>query len=156
MAAPGDSSTQYTAGSRAHGAPRRDEAAHAADGVLGVTVAAGAHDGSVSGTAMLLHEKKKQKLLEKAKSRPSAEVLGCAPVGTADIGSQPRLEAFVCEGRTSDEAIALHAVAMRDWMAKNISKKGMQKDTEVRAGVEFALRKSDSTTRRDSESVKTS
>ena len=58
---------------------------------------------------MLLHEKKRQKLLEKAKSRPSGEVLGCAPVGTAGIGSQPRLEAFVTDGRSSAEAIDLHA-----------------------------------------------
>jgi uncharacterized protein YoaH (UPF0181 family) len=140
-AAHGASGTSVVPGPLATGQQRPGGAPQLAIGAPTVVLEGGASGGdAVGNTALLLHEKKKQKLLGKAKSRPYKEVMGCGPVGMADIGSQPRLEAFVTEGRSSDEAIALHAVAMRDWMAKNISKKAMQKDTEVRASFKFTLR----------------
>ena len=77
---------------------------------------------------------KKQKLIEKARSRSVHAVLGCAPVGTADIGSAPRLADFASDGRTNEEAVQMHALAMRDWMAVNMSsKRGLQEATAVRA-----------------------
>ena len=66
----------------------------------------------------MMHELKKQKLIEKAKSRSVHAVLGCAPVGAADIGSAPRLvAAFAMDGRTNEEAVRMHALAMRDRIA---------------------------------------
>ena len=118
-AAPGASGTNVVPGPLATGRQRPDGAPQLALGASTVVLEGDASGGVyVGNTAVLLHDKKRQKLLEKGKSRPYHEVLGCGPVGMAEIGSQPRLEAFVCEGRSSDEAIAMHAVAMRDWMAK--------------------------------------
>jgi hypothetical protein len=81
-----------------------------------------------------LQIRKEQKLLEKANSRPRREVMRLAPVGTASIGEAPKLDAFVTEGRSNSEAISRHAEAMRVWLSKNVSKKGIQKRTMVRPG----------------------
>ena len=86
------------------------------------------------GEHLMMHGLKKQKLIEKARSRSVHAVLGCAPVGTADIGSAPRLADFASDGRTNEEAVQMHALAMRDWMAVNMSsKRGLQEATAVRA-----------------------
>jgi hypothetical protein len=56
-----------------------------------VVLEGGASGGdAVGNTAVLLHDKKRQKLLEKGKSRPYHEVLGCGPVsgdGTRQISA---------------------------------------------------------------------
>ena len=112
---------------------------HAAADRLGVRSAHGARSAASGLAAMepgehlMMHGLKKQKLIEKARSRSVHAVLGCAPVGTADIGSAPRLADFASDGRTNEEAVQMHALAMRDWMAVNMSKRGLQEATAVRA-----------------------
>jgi hypothetical protein len=76
-------------------------------------------------------QKKQHRLLTKMKSRPAHEVNASTPVGTADLGSQPRLKDFCCSGVLRADAMELHAIALREWMLVNIDCKGMEKATRV-------------------------
>jgi hypothetical protein len=63
---------------------------------------------------LVMQGKKKQKLLEKTKSRSWNAVMAKNPVGVAQIGTQPRLEDFAVAGRSPEAVMDMHAVAMRE------------------------------------------
>ena len=79
-----------------------------------------------------LHQKKRQRLVQRAATRPSEDVMAQAPAGMADIGAAPKLSEFKELASTSAEQRELHAVAFHEWMKKNISKTGIQQETRVR------------------------
>ena len=70
---------------------------------------------------------KKQRLLEKARTRPSADVMRCAPVGAANLATAPKLSDFRDMVLTDTERIRLHSEAMVKWMKDNVTKKGGSK-----------------------------
>ena len=81
-------------------------------------------------TAMLA--KKKQKLLDKVDGgRATHKVVGSATVAAVAINSAPKLSDF--------DSVAEHAEEMRKWIAKNLPKKAIEKDTRVRTRVEKTL-----------------
>ena len=89
-------------------------------------------DGDRAREHLVMQGKKKQKLLEKTKSRSWNAVMAKNPVGVAQVGTQPRLEDFAVAGRSPDAVMDMHAVAMREWCAANLSKKALQGATKVR------------------------
>ena len=81
-------------------------------------------------TAMLA--KKKQKLLDKVDGgRATHKVMGSATVAALAINSAPKLSDF--------DSVAEHAEEMRKWIAKNLPKKAIEKDTRVRTRVDKTL-----------------
>lgn len=79
-----------------------------------------------------LLQKKQQRLVQKAATRPSEDVMAQAPAGMPNIGAAPKLSEFKELASTSAEQRELHAVAFHEWMQKNISKTGIQQETRVR------------------------
>lgn len=82
---------------------------------------------------VLLHDKKRQRLLQKAATRPSEAVMASATLGIAQIGQAPKVSDFKALADTHDERLALHAAAMLVWAKQNVSKTGILQETRVRA-----------------------
>ena len=82
-------------------------------------------------TMLGMQQKKKQRLLEKAKCRPSAEVMKSLPVGTAAFTLAPKLSDFK-EG-TYEERVRQHAAAMTKFSQNNLTSKAIEYETRVRA-----------------------
>ena len=82
-------------------------------------------------TVLGMQKKKQQRLLEKAESRPSAEVMKSAPVGTASFTLAPKLSDFK-EG-TYEERVRQHAEAMTKFGQNNLTSKAIENETRVRA-----------------------
>ena len=64
------------------------------------------------GQALHVHEKKKQRLLQKTESRPTEMVMRVAPVGAAQIRDAPRLGEFRDAAATAEECTLLPATAV--------------------------------------------
>lgn len=80
-----------------------------------------------------MQEKKRQRLVQKAESRPTATVMGKAPAGMMNLAEAPKLMDFRSMAATAKERSDLHAQAMHEWMKKNITKSAIEADTKVRS-----------------------
>ena len=107
------------------GAPRAAASVAAAPGAVHSML------GSRDERLMPRHAKKKQRLVEKALTRPSAAVMRFAPVGAAQIHLAPKLSDFRDAAGTDGERRRLHSEAMLAWLQANVSKSAIQRDTQV-------------------------
>ena len=82
-------------------------------------------------TASSLHSKRKQRLEEKTEFRPYAKVMCKAPTGAADLRAAPMLTDFR-HIPNDDERRRQHALAMQDWLKRNISKSSIEEETRAR------------------------
>ena len=75
--------------------------------------------------------KKKQRLLEKAKTRPDAEVMKSAPCGAANINTAPKLSDFKNAASQSEQR-RLHAIAVHEFMQNNMTRRAIEEETRLK------------------------